>query len=210
MAFNLSGQLNRFRGDQSQWVTTIFYFSIALVIVTVFCYAMFSFKVYLQNQQIEEVNQKILEYASGKNRIDEQRIITYKRKLDDFAGIINNHRISSNIFNLMEAKTLPDVWFSGFNVSSVQGNINFSGTAKSMDALASQINLLENSKEFISKISLLSTQSGSSGTITFTLSVAFNPSIFNYRVVTPAPAPISSSDAGDQAGANTTIPNTTQ
>lgn len=204
MAFNLSGQFSRLKDNQSQWVTIGYYLSVALVIVTVFCYVIFSFKVYLQNQQIDDINQKILSSTSGKNKLDEQRVTTYKKKLDDFASIINNHRISLNIFDFIESKTLPDVWFSGFNVAEAAGTINFSGTAKNMEALSAQMKVFETSRDAITNIGLLSSQSAADGKVTFTLSISFNPSIFNYH----AKATPGASTSADNTGVQATTDNT--
>jgi hypothetical protein len=116
MNFNLFSQG---KGKESRWMDVVFYFMCALLIATICCYGIFLLKVYLQQQNINELDQKMLVYGSPEEKLSEKEVLDYKKKLADYIGIINNHKISLHLFNFIEQNTLPNVWFSSITASSI-------------------------------------------------------------------------------------------
>ncbi len=177
MDFSLFYQL---RNKQSRWIDVIFYSVFALLIATVLCYGFFAFRVYFQNQQINELDKKILAYNTVQQKAYEKEVLDYKKKIDDYAIIINSHKISSNVFNFIEKKTLPNVWFSNLNVSEVANEIDLSGESENMKALSSQVQIFEESKDYIKNITVLDSHIAEHGKINFNLRLSLDPKIFAY------------------------------
>lgn len=175
--FSLFYQL---RNNQFRWMNAIFYFACVLLIVTIFCYCIFAFKVYLQSQKINELDKKLAVYGTDQQKESEKKVLDYKKKIDDFTTIINSHKISLNVFSFIEEKTLPDIWFSSINVSEVKDEINLSGESKNMETLSRQIKTFEESKDYIKDINVLNSQVEQQGKIIFTLNLSLNPNIFTY------------------------------
>src|SRR5258706_8096404 len=99
----------QFKNNRSQWVNYAFYIASILLIATVFFYGIFTFKVYFQNQKIDELNRSMLIYGTNEQKASEKKALDYKRKIDDFTTLINNHKVSLNVFNFLEEKTLSNV-----------------------------------------------------------------------------------------------------
>ena len=175
MDFSLFHQINN---PQSRLMKIVFYGALALLAATVVFYLIFAFKIYLQNQKINELDQKILAYGDDKQRALEKKYVDYKKKINDVTALINNHKISSNVFSLIEQKTLPNVWFSSFNASLIQGEVNLIGETESMQTLSSQVRIFEESTDYIENVVVISSQASEKGRVTFSLNISLNPKIF--------------------------------
>jgi len=187
MAFNL---LHNLSDKDSKWTNVIFYIVCVLLLAAIACYGIFAFKEYSQKKDIEQLDIKLAEYGTAEQKMSEKTFLSYKKKIDDFATVVNNHRISSIVFSFIESKTLSSVWFSNMSVSKANNSINLSGEAESMQALSNQVNVFEQSDDYVKNIVLLSSQMSGAGTTRFTLSVALNPGMFAYNPVAPVvPSP---------------------
>jgi len=176
MDFSLLYQLRK----KSSLTDVIFYFFSALLAAVVFFYLIFTFKVYLQNKRIDEINNKITIFPTEEQKRQEKEIFDYKKKIDDFAVIINIHKISSNVFGFIEKKTLPNVWFSNFDMSESTNDIRLSGEAENMESLSRQIKVFEESKDYVKNIYLSNYQLDLTGRVRFSLTLYLNPEVFTY------------------------------
>ena len=178
MDFNASNQL---KDKKSLWTDIAFYFSLALLIAVIFCYAIFSFKVYLQDQNLNEINRRIIAYSTDEQRAAEKDVFDYKKKIDAFATIIQNNKISSHVFSFIEKNTMSNVWFSDFDMSQSNGDIKLSGQSENMEMLSLQIQIFEKNEDYIKNISVLNLQTDSAGKVRFILNLSLNPKIFSYK-----------------------------
>jgi len=169
-----------FKNKDSLLVNTVFYFSCAILIVIIFGYLALEVKVYIQNQGIDEINKRMVGYSLYQQRIDENSIIDYKKKIDDFSLIIKNHKVSSNVFNFIEENTMSNVWFSNFDMSQSTYEIKLSGEAENIETLSDQIQTFENNKDNVKNINVLNSRVDANGKIRFLLSISLNPEIYSY------------------------------
>lgn len=176
MELHLSDKLK----SKAWLIDALFYLSAAVLAGVVFAYAIFWMKASLQNKKISEINEKLAVYGSEQQREEEKSVFDYKRKIDDFTGILNRHKLSSNIFSFIEDHTMPNVWFSEFNMSKAIDEMRLSGEAETMEQLSLQFNALERKREYISGITVLNSQIGPSGKIIFLLNLTLTPKIFTY------------------------------
>lgn len=163
------------------WTNIVFYAVLTFLLITGLCYFFLLYQGYLQNQKIAELNTKILEYGNDSQKASERKILDYKKKIDDFTILLNDHRFSLNVYDFIEQKTLPNVWFLSFNVSAVKNEINLSGEAENMEALSNQLNVFEGTRDYINDIGVLGSQVTDSGRVSFTLRLSLNPKIFDYH-----------------------------
>ncbi len=175
MNFNIIGQL---KNHKALLVDAAFYVMWSLLVALVLCYIIFSYKISGASQHIIELDKKLLVYASDEQKASEKEVFDYKKKIDDFAVIIDSHRISSNIFSFIEEKTLPNVWFNIFNFSEGKKEISLSGEAENMEALSNQIKAFEASKNYVKSINVLTSQATAEGKARFTLNLSLNSAIF--------------------------------
>ncbi len=171
----------QFKNSQSRWINYAFYFASILLIIMVFFYGIFVFKVYSQSQKIDELNRKMLVYGTDQQKASEKKVLDYKKKIDDFTVLINNHKVSLNVFTFIEQNTLSNIWFSSFNVSEVRNEINLIGEAKNMETLNNQVRVFEEDKDYIKSVSVLDSQVIEQGKIRFTLKLSLDPKIFAYN-----------------------------
>ena len=169
-----------FKNKDSLLVNTVFYFSCAILIVIIFGYLALEVKVYIQNQGIDEINKRMVGYSLYQQRIDENSIIDYKKKIDDFSLIIKNHKVSSNVFNFIEENTMSNVWFYNFDMSQSTYEIKLSGEAENIETLSDQIQTFENNKDNVKNINVLNSRVDANGKIRFLLSISLNPEIYSY------------------------------
>jgi len=190
---------SRLKDDKSRPTVYLFYSAWALLVATVFCYGIFSIRIYFQNQKISELDKQINDYGTREEKLAEKEILGYKKKITDFSTLVDNHKISSNVFNFIEEKTLPNVMFSSINLSEVAGTIDVSGNSESMDTLSSQVHIFEENKDTVKSINVLSSQVADNGQVRFTMSLSLDPKIFAYSQANAIVSPETSVDSSNTA-----------
>lgn len=166
--------------NKSAWTDALFYSSVAILVATVFFYGIFLAKSYLENQKIVQLDKKIAVYGTSDQRKYEEEVFDYKKKIDDFAAIFSNHKISSNMLSFIERNTLPTVWFSSFDMSEAINEIRLLGEADSMETVSRQVAMFENSTDYIKNINILNSQLVTGGKVSFVLNLSLDPKIFSY------------------------------
>jgi len=156
----------------------MFYFLSSCLIVAIFTYFLFTIKVNIQTQEINEIDKKMLNYSIYQQKENEKTIVSYQKIINDFSSIIKNRKISSRLFDFIEKNTLPNIWFSNFDMSYSTNDIKLSGEAENMETLINQINFFEENKDYIKSINILNSQINSNGKIKFTLNLSLNYQIF--------------------------------
>ena len=176
MALNLSD----LKDKDSILVNVVFYLVTAFFVAIIFSYPLLSFKVYLQNKEINKLD-NIMSFDETQQKTNEMKVLDYKKKIDDYTLIINNHRISSNIFVFIEEKTLSNVWFSNFAMSQFANEVKLSGEAENIVALSLQVEAFEKSEDYVRDVAVLESQESDSGRVQFALSLYLTPEVFNYN-----------------------------
>lgn len=155
----------------------IFYISLSLLISAVLCYFIFSAKISSQKRAISQIDASMSTIGTDLQKQKEAAIFSYRKKIDDFANLMANHKSALNILNFLEQQTMPRVWFNRFNLSEKDKSIILSGEAESVEVLSHQVMVLE-SNQYVKKIDVLSSSIGDSGRVTFNLNAVLDPKIF--------------------------------
>lgn len=159
-------------------MVVLLYFVLALLTASVFSYGAFFLKAYVLRQKINGIDKEIAAYGTQKQKEQESRVLDYKKKIDDFAAIFGERKVASNIFGFLEEKTLPSVWFFGFDFSQASSEARLLGEAENMEALSRQTRLFEENKDLVKSVNVVNAQTISGGKIRFVLSLSFEPKIF--------------------------------
>src|SRR3989344_22634 len=185
MEFNFYQIKNR----ETWWVDAIFYMAGALLAIAIFCYCILAIKIYFQRQQIAAINEKISQYGTPQDKEREKNVLGYKKNIDDFLFILGKHALSSNILVFIENNTLPEVWFSNFNMSEAINELRLSGEAKDMEALSRQLLVFEQSRDYVKKVTVVNskTLAGTANKVVFLVDISLNPAIFKYTPAQMAP-----------------------
>ena len=167
--------------DRAWMINVIFYVACVILGLVIFTYAIFYFKAYMGNQEIMNIDKNISLYGTTDQKQQEAQVFDYKKKIDDFAGLLANHTMSSNIFTFLETNTLPGVIFSGFTLSTQKDEIRLSGQADNLSALGKQFTAFEHNKDSVQSISVVNSQIASSGKINFVFNISLDQKIFAYH-----------------------------
>ena len=167
--------------DRSWIADVLFYLAFAALALVVFFYAVFFLKAQMQFNQIAKIDEKISAYGTSEQKEHEQQIHDYKKRIDDFAGLLENHGMSSNIFSFLEANTLAGVVFSGFTLSGPDRQMRLSGEAQDMQTLGRQFGIFEASKEYVDTITVFNSQTLPSKKTAFVFNLSLKPKMFEYH-----------------------------
>ncbi|MCX6722702.1 MAG: hypothetical protein NT094_01375, partial [Candidatus Staskawiczbacteria bacterium] len=104
MDFSVIFQL---RTKKFWWMDVIFYFVIALLMATIFCYIIFLTKNNFQREDIKEQDAALQTVGTYQQKEYEKNVISYRNKINDFNSLFKNHEFASNVFGFMRAQTMP-------------------------------------------------------------------------------------------------------
>ncbi len=169
----------RLRTKKIWWVDVIFYFALSLLIATVFLYLIFIIKNSIQRKEIKDQEAKLETVGTEEQKGYEKDVISYQKKISDFAKLFKNHEFASNVFVFMEKQTLPNIWFKQFNMNEKGSQLQLSGEADNMEAFSRQIAAFEKN-EYIKSTDLLNSSLGESARVQFNLNLSLDPKIFSY------------------------------
>jgi hypothetical protein len=167
------------RNKQFWWGDVIYNLALTFILITVFAYVLFSYKIYLYNGQIDDVNKRISSYGTPEQKEYEKEIFAAKKKIDDFSSIIGDHKISSNILSFVQDHTISNVWFSNFDMSQTTDDLKLSVQAQNIDAVSKQILVFEQEDTYVKKVSLSGVSKSVDGGVSFSLDLLLEPKIFN-------------------------------
>lgn len=162
----------------------IFYFVISLLIATIFCYVIFLVKNSFLRQDIEKQIEALKTVGTEQQRADEREVIIYKKKINDFATLLQNHHFSSNVFAFMQQETMPNIWFKQFSMNQKSSTVQLSGEADDLDAISRQVAVFERSR-YIKNFGTLTTSLGTTARSGFSVNLSLNENIFNYLAIEP-------------------------
>ena len=150
MDFSVIFQL---RTKKFWWMDVIFYFVISLLIATVFCYIIFLTKNSFQREDIKKEIAALQTVGTDQQKEYEKEVISYQGKINDFSNLLKNHEFASNVFAFIQTQTMPNVWFSQFNLDEKNNGVQLSGEADDIDALSRQVATFEKNK-YVENIAL--------------------------------------------------------
>lgn len=160
------------------WREAFFYLNAVAFVFAAFCYFTIVYLINVQKQANAALHNDLSVYGSQEQRLSEERFLEQKRKIEDFARIISGRKISSNLFNIVEKHTMPDVWFSSFESSLTDNRLELTGEAENMGALSRQIRVFEENQKSIRSVTVLNSQSLETGKVSFVLSILLSPEVF--------------------------------
>ena len=130
-----------------------FYISL-LLFLAVFISSVF---LYYENQKLSknfvQLKEEILKSKTPEEINLEKNVIAYKRKIDDFSTLLENHSFPSQFFKFLEDNTQSQIVFQSLNFDVPKNKVDLTGEADSFQTLQRQLLIFENSN-FIKDVSL--------------------------------------------------------
>jgi len=159
------------------WLDTILYFVIALLLASFFSFFIFTFKISIENKKLVELDQQLANVGTAQQKEMEKQVFDYQKKIDNFASILNAHKIPTNVLDDLKASTLQNVWFNHFAMDAKTALISVNGETDDVTSISQQINILE-SKKFVKNITNLSLELKQAARVSFTFDLMLDPEIF--------------------------------
>lgn len=125
-------------------------------------------------QEISEIHEDILSFDNLNKEIEElgkQIALVYNS--------LNKHIYWTNFFELLEEYTLDDVNYSGFSAGN-GGVLTLNAIGSDFDSVSKQLQVLENSKDFITDIKVSSAALSELG-VSFSITLTLDPDLFYYQ-----------------------------
>jgi hypothetical protein len=167
------------KNNRYWWLDALSYFSIALLIALIASYGIFWLRVILDQKAIAQESTVLASVGTEQQKDQEKQVLSYVQKMNDFNTLLKAHRFSSNVFQLIQDKTMPYIWFNQFTLDEKNNAVQLFGESDSVESLSRQIINFENS-DYVEKISLLNSRVGLVGKLVFNINIQFKPNIFDY------------------------------
>lgn len=103
-------------------------------------------------------------------KMDPEGIKAFQNKVGLLAGLLDNHAYWSNLFSVLEDRTVKTVWYNSLSAETSSGAISLEAQAKNLDGAARQIVSFENEDKF-SSVDLMDIGASSEGTIDFSVDI---------------------------------------
>lgn len=158
----------------SKGENVLFYSSLLFLIISILAYIVFTVLNNKLSNQIQNVKASIAQ-TNNKAEIQlEQKAKDYEEKLKSFSFILDKHIYPSKSFSIIENDTLPNVYFTTFDLNSSDLSISLDGATDDFRSLGRQI-LIFQKDPLIKSVSLTSISVASLGMVNFGLNILLQP-----------------------------------
>lgn len=171
------GIIYQLKNNKYWWLDTILYFVIVLFLSTIFCFLIFTVKISSEKEKLKDFDSKLVNVGTAQQKEMETQVLEYQKKIENFATILNSHKIPTNVLDILKESTLDNVWFNNFSMDAKSSEILVSGETDDIPSLSRQIDILE-SKEFIKEVSDLRFNLTETNKISFNFGLLLDPKIF--------------------------------
>ena len=136
------------KNNRYWWFDIVFYFLVAFLIALVLSYGIFWIRIVSYQKAINQQIAVLDTVGTEQKKAQEKEVLSYIQKVNDFAGLLQNHRFSSNVFQLIQDKTMPYIWFNQFALDQKNNSVQLFGEADNVENLSRQVDNLERSYSF--------------------------------------------------------------
>jgi len=111
----------------------------------------FGYNAYIDSKD-KSLDQKIDDLATKISQDQQKTLISFYSQLNNLKDVLEKHRFSVRVFDLLEKYTIPSVYFNGASINIETNKIQLSGVAKSTEDLVEQLGVFDKSAEFSSSV----------------------------------------------------------
>lgn len=159
------------------WLNYFFNFSLILLIVSIFVFLILTILENRANHTLKKLEEDFKKIKTTERLNMEKEVITYEKKISDFLFLIENHKITSNLFNYLETITHPSVYFFNLGFNTDENKLTLNGKTDNFQTLGQQFLIFRNEK-LIEKVNLTKISFGEEGNIVFSFEIFLSPEIF--------------------------------
>jgi Tfp pilus assembly protein PilN len=160
------------------WQDILLYLSIVIFIGGVGAYFGLGYFIGENQKVLKEKEQILAQPRSEEEQKLKREVLQYQQKIDDFAPLINQHRVSSDFFVYLEEIIHPQVWLSELKLDVLGAGVEISGETEKT-ALGQQLLIFQAAEEIL-ETNLTKLQAGEGEKVSFTISLSLDPEIFQF------------------------------
>lgn len=160
------------------WQTILFYFSIAVLIITIVVYFVLGNFLKKSSANLVALEDELKKGKTVEEKSLEDKVLGYQKKIDDFSKLIKDRQQTSEIFDFIQEFSHPKIWFYAVELDHNRNQVSIGGNVENFEILGQQFLIFKNSP-LVKNISLVNVVIRSDGKIDFSLKLVFDPQIFN-------------------------------
>lgn len=131
-------------------------------------------------KQLSGISEELKTTIGQRDLSLEGRLKNLNAVLDVFKGVLDTHRYWSEVFKMLEARTLNAVKFVSFDGDDAAAVMTLNGSASSYQTMAQQIKVLQETPQIIS-VTVSDIDVSEQGRVAFTLKIDFNRELIMRR-----------------------------
>jgi len=161
------------------WQNILFFLSLAAPIAAIAGYFVLDHYADQSGKGVKGLRAQIAQVKTPEEMSLENELFEAQDKINDFSGLLENHKYASKLFPFLGSICHPKVQFQSldFVVSDSGFSVSFPALAESYEVLHQQLLILR-SAESIQSFEMSDIGMGKEGGVTFSLSLNISPQIF--------------------------------
>ena len=133
----------------------------------------------MQRAEIEQKTTALEAVGTQQQKEYEETVISYQKKIKDFIDIFGNHEFASHAFSFMQDQTMPNVWFSRFDLDKKNSKVQLLGQADNMEDFSRQVANFEKN-EYVKSVGTLNSALSESAKVQFNVNLVLDSKLFSY------------------------------
>lgn len=170
--------------NQSNNFFSELFFALALLSLFFSIGGFFGINYYIGKRQEEynNLDAQLRQEETPEQKELEKLVLDYKRRLQDYPAVLNNHISSSLFFGLLEKLVHPDVYLKEVTLNPMVKTVTINGESDSLESAGKQLLTLENGVEVFAKIDFSKLNLNDTGDLLFSLVGNINPEAITYKI----------------------------
>lgn len=172
-------QLSREPVRTPGWSGTLLMFSSTLLFVGIFAWVglSYGYQPYL-SKQLDGLDAELKTASKQINADTQSELISFYSQLTNLDTILDHHVYASAVFDLLEARVQPNIFFTKLDLNTETGKMILGGSAKSVKDVTEQVKLLEDDPK-IASVALGNVAVQSNGSWQFDMTVNFKDGVLS-------------------------------
>ena len=129
-----------------------------------------------KQKELKEMQEQLAQHQTALKKL-EDKLLTYKTKLDDLSLVLDSRLIGTNFFSFLERIIHKEVMLEGVEINLAKGTAEIYGKAKSLPVLTQQLIFLKTVPE-IQSFELKNIALEEKGEVSFAISLILSPTLF--------------------------------
>ena len=158
-------------------------FSISLLMLAATVGGFFALQYFIgrDEQKLVELTASLAKQKSQDERNLEKKVLAYRRMLNDFPDLLNEHRMPTAMLAKLEEMTFSEVYFTKMKLDPLVGTLEISGISRNFAGLSRQLEIFRAVSGVFSGVSLNQAALNDKGTVDFVFNTKVDPEVMAFK-----------------------------